>query len=168
MPLSAPGPAGTFAAMDKLWFHPRALPDLAATEALAADLAAWLGPGRAVLLEGPLGAGKTTLACAMLRLLASDPALEVPSPSYTLVQSYETARGVIHHLDLWRLAGPEEVAELGWADMRADALIVEWPERLGELAPMDALPVGAVWVRLSITGETARQAEIFPALGEAP
>ncbi len=90
------------------------LPDLAATEALGRNIAARLRPGDAVLLDGPLGAGKTALARAMLRALCADPALEVPSPSYTLVQSYEAPGVTVHHFDLWRLDGPDAVVELGW------------------------------------------------------
>ena len=114
------------------------LPDLAATESLAHDIAGRLRPGDAVLLEGPLGAGKTALARALLRALCGDPALEVPSPSYTLVQSYEAPGVTAHHFDLWRLDGPESVAELGWDEARAGIVIVEWPDRLGALTPTGA------------------------------
>jgi tRNA threonylcarbamoyladenosine biosynthesis protein TsaE len=115
-----------------------ALPDLDAVDRLARDIAARLRPGDAILLDGPLGAGKTALARAILRALCADPALEVPSPSYTLVQSYDTPRFTVHHFDLWRLDGPEAVAELGWDEARQDVVIVEWPDRLGPLLPNDA------------------------------
>jgi len=117
------------------------LPNLAATEVLAGRVAALLRPGDAVLLEGPLGAGKSTLARALLRALLSDPALEVPSPSYTLVQLYDAPIGPVHHFDLWRLDGPAAVAELGWDDARDGVVLVEWPDRLGVLQPLDALTV---------------------------
>jgi tRNA threonylcarbamoyladenosine biosynthesis protein TsaE len=117
------------------------LPDLAATEALARAVAVLLVPGDAVLLEGPLGAGKTAFARALLRAAAADPALEVPSPSFTLVQSYDTARGVVHHFDLWRLDGPPDLAELGWDEARADIVLVEWPDRLGAQPPAEALSI---------------------------
>jgi tRNA threonylcarbamoyladenosine biosynthesis protein TsaE len=119
----------------------RALPDLAATSALAAAVARLIRPGDAILLEGPLGAGKTTFARAFLRAAAADPALEVPSPTYTLVQSYETPQGTVHHFDLWRLDGPAALAELGWDDASADIVLVEWPDRLGALRPADALTI---------------------------
>jgi tRNA threonylcarbamoyladenosine biosynthesis protein TsaE len=115
------------------------LPDLAATEAYAARLAARLRPGHAVLLSGELGAGKTALARALLRALTGDPALEVPSPSYTLVQSYETPIGPVHHFDLWRLRDSAALIELGWDEARAEVVLVEWPDRLGPLTPPDAL-----------------------------
>lgn len=115
------------------------LPDLAATERLAARLAALVSPGDAILLSGPLGAGKTAFARAFLRAAAADPALEVPSPSFTLVQTYDTARGTVHHFDLWRLDGPGALTELGWEDAREAIVLVEWPDRLGLLAPPDAL-----------------------------
>ena len=117
------------------------LADLAATEALGARLARLLRPGDAVLLEGPLGAGKTALARALLRALLADPALEVPSPSYTLVQTYDTPIGPVHHFDLWRLDGPDAVLELGWDEARDGVVLVEWPDRLGPLRPDDALVV---------------------------
>lgn len=116
------------------------LPDLSATEALAARLAAQARPGDAVLLSGPLGAGKSAFARAFLRAWAGDPGLEVPSPSFTLVQLYERADGArAWHFDLYRLGGPGEVAELGWDEAREGIVLVEWPERLGALAPADAL-----------------------------
>lgn len=120
---------------------PLLLPDLAATEALATGLARRARPGDAVLLEGPLGAGKTAFARAFLRAAAADPALEVPSPSFTLVQAYDTRLGPVHHFDLWRLSGPDALAELGWEDARDGIVLVEWPDRLGPLRPAEALTV---------------------------
>jgi tRNA threonylcarbamoyladenosine biosynthesis protein TsaE len=117
------------------------LPDLSATEALAARVARVARAGDAILLEGPLGAGKTAFARAFLRAAAGDPALEVPSPSYTLVQSYESANFRTHHFDLWRLDGPGALAELGWDEARADLVLVEWPDRLGDLRPADSLTI---------------------------
>jgi tRNA threonylcarbamoyladenosine biosynthesis protein TsaE len=115
------------------------LPDLAATEALARKVAALWRLGDAVLLDGPLGAGKTAFARAALRAATGDAALEVPSPSYTLLQSYDSPAGPIHHFDLWRLDGPAALAELGWEEARDGIVLVEWPGRLGPLAPPDAL-----------------------------
>jgi tRNA threonylcarbamoyladenosine biosynthesis protein TsaE len=130
-----------------------ALPDLAAAEALAAAVASRTQRGDAVLLEGPLGAGKTAFARAFLRAATGDAALEVPSPSFTLVQSYDTPLGLVHHFDLWRLDGPAAVIELGWDDARADIVLVEWPDRLGRLRPPDALTVA-----LEMAGGDARRA----------
>ena len=97
--------------------------DLLATETLAGRIAVLLRPG------------------ALLRALLADPALEVPSPSYTLVQSYDAPVGPVHHFDLWRLDGPAAVAELGWYDARNGVALVEWSDRLGTLRPDDALTV---------------------------
>jgi len=115
------------------------LPDLAATERLATALAGQARPGDAILLEGPLGAGKTAFARAFLRAAAGDPGLEVPSPTFTLVQEYGTALGPVHHFDLWRLAGPAALEELGWDEAREGIVLVEWPDRLGALRPPEAL-----------------------------
>jgi tRNA threonylcarbamoyladenosine biosynthesis protein TsaE len=118
------------------------LPSLAATEALAQRVGALLQPGDAVLLSGPLGAGKSAFARALLRAMAGDPALEVPSPSFTLVQSYETPRGVVHHYDLWRVEPGPDLRELGLDEAFRDITVIEWPDRLGAYAPGDALEIG--------------------------
>ncbi len=133
----------------------RTLPDLAATEALAGRVAGLLRAGDAVLLEGPLGAGKTEFARAVLRALTADPELEVPSPSFALVQSYDTPIGPVHHFDLWRLEGPAGLAELGWQEARGDTVLVEWPDRLGTLRPAEALVVA-----LAPRGEEGREADL--------
>jgi len=143
------------------------LPDLRATARLAAAVAALARPGDAILLDGPLGAGKTEFARAFLRAATGDPALEVPSPTFTLVQSYPAPRGTVHHYDLWRLDGPDALAELGWDEARNDIVLVEWPDRLGALRPPDALtialhPVGAPHPvgALHSVGEDARHATL--------
>jgi tRNA threonylcarbamoyladenosine biosynthesis protein TsaE len=117
------------------------LPDLAATARLAAAAASLAHSGDAILLEGPLGAGKTEFARAFLRAATGDQALEVPSPTFTLVQAYTTHLGPVHHFDLWRLDGPAALHELGWDEARDDTVLVEWPDRLGLLRPTDALNV---------------------------
>ncbi len=131
----------------------RDLPDLAATEALAAEVAALARAGDAILLDGPLGVGKTAFARAFLRAAAGEAGLEVPSPSFTLVQSYELPRFTAHHFDLWRLDGPAALAELGWDDARDGLVIVEWPDRLGRLRPDDCLSVA-----LTVVAGEVRQA----------
>lgn len=118
------------------------LAQTAATERLGALLAAVLLPlppgGLTVWLQGELGAGKTTLARACLRGLGH--AGRVPSPTYTLVETYELAAATVHHVDLYRLGRPEEAAQLGLAELPGPAglLLVEWPERgRGHLPPAD-------------------------------
>ena len=107
-----------------------------ATEQLGATLAQRLRPGDVVGLYGELGSGKTTLARAILRAAAGDPNLIVPSPTFTLVEIYETARGTFWHFDLYRLETPEQVYELGWEEARAEGIVlIEWPQRLGALLP---------------------------------
>jgi tRNA threonylcarbamoyl adenosine modification protein YjeE len=119
-----------------------ALPDLDATARLGASIAGGLGAGDAVALWGDLSAGKTTLARAILKALGVSE--EVPSPTFTLVQSYDT-RPPVSHYDLYRLKSGRELEELGFDDALADgAVLVEWPERAPE-----ALPPQALHVRLS-------------------
>jgi tRNA threonylcarbamoyladenosine biosynthesis protein TsaE len=112
------------------------LPDERATEALGATLAQRLKPGDVVGLKGDLGAGKTTLARAIIRAAAADPDLIVPSPTFTLVEVYDTPRGAYWHFDLYRLDDPEQVYELGWEEALAEGIVLlEWPDRLGPLLP---------------------------------
>ena len=112
------------------------LPNEQATEALGATLAVRLKPGDVVGLKGDLGAGKTTLARAVVRAAAGDPELIVPSPTFTLVEVYDTPRGSFWHFDLYRLETPEQVFELGWEEALAEGIsIIEWPDRLGPLLP---------------------------------
>ena len=128
------------------------LPDEAATERLGAALAGRLRPRDIVALQGGLGVGKTTLARAILRAASGDPALIVPSPTFTLAEIYDTPRGVFWHFDLYRLQEPEQVFELGWEEARADGVaLVEWAERLGALLPHERLSV-----TLSIEGDGRR------------
>lgn len=115
------------------------LTDAAATEALGARLAQSLVPA-IVYLQGDLGTGKTTLTRGLLRGLGHEG--RVRSPTYTLVEPYRFAGGVIYHLDLYRLADPEELEWLGLRDMLAEhaLLLVEWPERgAGVLPPADLI-----------------------------
>ena len=117
------------------------LTDDEATATLGARLARELAPGALVLLSGGLGAGKTTLARALIRALADDPTLEVPSPSFALVQPYEIGGRAVLHADLYRIVDPREVDELGLFD-RTDAIVlVEWPDRDPDLLRRDAVAV---------------------------
>ncbi len=120
-----------------------ALADEHATRRLAVDVANALRPGDMVTLSGDLGAGKTTFARALIRHLAEDESTEVPSPTFTLMQSYELARFQVVHVDLYRtLAGIAELAELGFDDLPADAVVLlEWPDRAGNLLPPDRLDI---------------------------
>lgn len=118
------------------------LADEAATRDLADTLARALKPGDLLTLGGGLGAGKTTLARAIIRARAGDPELETPSPTFTLLQSYDLPRGMIVHADLYRVSSPDELEELGWDEAGEDAiLMVEWPERLGASLPPNRLEV---------------------------
>ncbi|MCX5477888.1 tRNA (adenosine(37)-N6)-threonylcarbamoyltransferase complex ATPase subunit type 1 TsaE [Kaistia geumhonensis] len=129
------------------------LADEAATHRLAEALATRLAAGDVIALEGDLGAGKTTLARALIRAVAGDPALEVPSPTFTLVQTYP-GRVPIAHFDLYRLGSPDELDEIGFEEAVADgAVLIEWPERGGGRIPRSALTI-----RLDIEGDGRRAA----------
>lgn len=117
------------------------LPARADTEHLAQAIAQLVRPGDALLLSGPLGAGKSVFARAFLRTLCRDEEMDVPSPTFTLVQTYDSPAGPVSHYDLWRLDGPEALEELGWDDAREGIVLVEWPERLEDLTPADALHI---------------------------
>ncbi len=117
------------------------LADEAATNRLGQDLAMALRPGDLVLLCGELGAGKSTLARAMLRALAANPELEVPSPTYTLCQRYELQL-VVSHFDLYRLAHPDELEELGLDEaLESGVALIEWPQMAGNLLPQHAFKI---------------------------
>lgn len=113
-----------------------------ATATLAARLGAQLGSGDTILLAGPVGAGKSHFARALIqsRLAAQGQFEDVPSPTFTLVQTYHLADTEIWHADLYRLHDPRECLELG-LDLAFEQAIclVEWPDRLGGLTPPDAL-----------------------------
>ncbi len=109
------------------------------TTALAGALAPLLARGDTVLLDGPLGAGKSHFARGIIAPLLLEPE-DIPSPTFTLVQTYDTGSGPLWHADLYRITGPEEAEELGLAEAFETAIcLVEWPERLGPLAPPGAL-----------------------------
>jgi tRNA threonylcarbamoyl adenosine modification protein YjeE len=116
--------------------------NLEAMVAFMTDIAAALEPGDLVTLSGDLGAGKTTFARALIRYLAGDDAVEVPSPTFTFLQSYELPRFPLVHADLYRLAGASELAELGFDDLPEGAVVLlEWPDRAAGLLPADRLDI---------------------------
>lgn len=127
-------------AMTKILIERAELANLQATENLGKRLAKGLQIGDCVALTGDLGAGKTALARAVLRALGVREA--VPSPTFTLVQTYETAHLIVRHFDLYRLERPEDVEELGLeAALDEGAALVEWPEMAGPYFPETALKV---------------------------
>ncbi len=122
------------------------LPDEAATAGLARRLAARVRKGDVLALFGDLGSGKTTFARAFINALpapdgtAPAPSEEVPSPTFTLLQTYERRPAPVWHFDLYRVARPDEVYELGFEDALGEGiLLIEWPERLGPLLPAERL-----------------------------
>ncbi|MBI1213421.1 MAG: tRNA (adenosine(37)-N6)-threonylcarbamoyltransferase complex ATPase subunit type 1 TsaE [Alphaproteobacteria bacterium] len=130
--------------------------DEAATARFGAKLAAVLRPGDVVALSGGLGSGKTALARAVVRTFQPDE--EVPSPTFTLVQTYAAPRFQIWHVDLYRLNAAREVQELGLDEAidEGGVLLIEWPERAGAWLPGDRLDIA-----LSIgAGASVRRAEI--------
>ena len=138
--------------MDWAW----TLTDEAETCALAARLVPRLLPGDVLLLSGGLGTGKTTFARAGIQTAAGMP-VEVPSPTFTLVQTYDLPAGPLWHFDLYRVVEPAEVLELGWDDAVADGIVlVEWPDRLGPLMPLRHVSVGLT----TVPGSDTRRAHL--------
>ncbi|MBL4557908.1 MAG: tRNA (adenosine(37)-N6)-threonylcarbamoyltransferase complex ATPase subunit type 1 TsaE [Rhodobacteraceae bacterium] len=139
-------------------FATATLGDEARMRAFARALAPQLAAGDAVLLTGPVGAGKTALARALIGALlarAGAPAEEVPSPSYTLVQTYRAGETEIWHADLYRLGDAGELTELGLEDAYADAIaVIEWADRLGPLA--HPTRCGSIWRRCRAGTRRAR------------
>jgi len=126
------------------------LPDLAATQALARRIAPHLRAGHVIALEGGLGAGKTSFARALVSALLGEPT-DVPSPTYTLVQTYEGPDFPIYHFDLYRLDDPADLDELGWEDTLDGLALIEWPGKA------DArLPAWRMTISLEIVGQGRR------------
>jgi tRNA threonylcarbamoyl adenosine modification protein YjeE len=155
-------PAGEELAVD--------LADEDATSRLAGDVAAVIAPGDMVTLSGDLGSGKTTFARALIRRLAGDASLDVPSPTFTLMQTYELPRCSVVHADLYRVNAPEELVEMGFADLAEDAItLVEWPDRADGFLLADRLDLdfammperGPTWrvARLAAHGALAARIE---------
>jgi tRNA threonylcarbamoyl adenosine modification protein YjeE len=142
---------------------------------LVMDIAAALDPGDLVTLSGDLGAGKTTFARAMIRFLAENPDIPVPSPTFTLMQTYELPAFPVVHADLYRLEGPGELAELGFDDLPRNAVVLlEWPDRAAGFLPADRLDVAFTLsalagpehrnVRVTGYGKFAQRAERIPVI----
>src|ERR1700730_16680410 len=119
-----------------------ALSNETATANLMADLALLIGPGDAITLSGDLGAGKTAAARAMIRYLAGDDGLEVPSPTFTLAQVYDLPPFPLVHADLYRVNDPIELEEIGLSPLpEATVVLIEWPERAPTALPQDRIDI---------------------------
>jgi tRNA threonylcarbamoyladenosine biosynthesis protein TsaE len=132
------------------------------TADLAQQLGAILLPGDVLLLSGGIGAGKTHFARSLIQSLLLTPE-DVPSPTFTLVQTYDTAVGELWHSDLYRLTGPDEAIELGLTDAFETAIcLIEWPDRLQDVTPASALNLEFATTdsedqrELTLTWQTAR------------
>ena len=135
------------------------LPNEAATAHLMADLALLLGAGDIITLTGDLGAGKTTAARAMIRYLADDEELEVPSPTFTLVQAYDLPSFPLLHADLYRISDASELEEIGLSPFPdGTVVLIEWPERAGSALPGDRIDIA--FTHSNELGAEARIAEI--------
>ncbi len=137
---------------------------VAATEAVAAELARSLVAGDVVALEGDLGAGKTQFARGLLRGLGGDPRL-VSSPTYVLLNVYPGGRLTVYHLDAYRTAGADDLAGIGFDELLGEGgvVVVEWPQRLGDL-----LPARRYTVLLTAIGDGRRTIEIVPPAATGP
>jgi hypothetical protein len=136
-----------------------ALEDEQATRRLMADVAGLIEPGDLITLSGDLGAGKTAFARALIRHLAGDETIEVPSPSFTLTQSYDLPRFPLLHADLYRLGGPGELIELGFDDAPENTVtLLEWPDRAAGRLPPDRFDIA--FTLSPPQGETFRHAQI--------
>lgn len=137
--------------MDSLEFH---LSDPAATARLAQRLTPHLKAGDVIALHGGLGAGKTTFARALISALRNAET-EVPSPTYTLLQTYDGPGFPIYHFDLYRLENPDDVHELGWDDTMDGLALIEWPGKAGAHLPRWRLDLS---LEETANGRTARLA----------
>src|ERR1700741_1798853 len=136
-----------------------ALANETATGHLMADLALLIGPGDVITLSGDLGAGKTAAARAMIRHLADDEGLEVPSPTFTLAQIYELAPFPLLHADLYRVNDASELEEIGLSPLpEGTVALIEWPDRAGNTLPPDRIAIA--FTHRPALGSTARAAEI--------
>jgi tRNA threonylcarbamoyl adenosine modification protein YjeE len=136
-----------------------ALANEAATAQLMADLALLTAPGDVITLSGDLGAGKTAAARAMIRYLADDDAIEVPSPTFTLAQSYDLPSLPLLHADLYRISDASELEEIGLSPLpEGTVALIEWPERAGNELPADRIDIA--FSHPPALGSTARAAEI--------
>jgi tRNA threonylcarbamoyl adenosine modification protein YjeE len=136
-----------------------ALANEAATAQLMADLALLTAPGDVITLSGDLGAGKTAAARAMIRYLADDDAIEVPSPTFTLAQSYDLPSLPLLHADLYRISDASELEEIGLSPLpEGRVALIEWPERAGNELPADRIDIA--FSHPPALGSTARAAEI--------
>src|SRR6201992_972596 len=122
-----------------------ALANEAATAHLMADLALLIGPGDVITLSGDLGAGKTAAARAMIRYLADDDGLEVPSPTFTLAQGYELPSFPVLHADLYRISDASELEEIGLSPLPEGAVaLIEWRERAASALPPDRIHIAFI------------------------
>src|ERR1700730_15296650 len=138
---------------------PLVLANEQAPRRLAGDIAAMLAPGDWITLSGDLGAGKTAFARAVIRRLAGADGLEVPSPTFTLIQTYPLRRFPVVHVDLYRVSDTAELDELGFEEAAEDAaVLLEWPDRAGDRLPADRLDIA--FTLAPSLGLNARRAEI--------
>ncbi|MBB4120961.1 hypothetical protein GGR30_000872 [Martelella radicis] len=147
----------------------RFLPDEAATIALAEELAPLLKTGDCLALSGDLGMGKSTFARALIRARLGEPALDVPSPTFTLLQLYD-GTPALYHFDLYRLSDPDELIELGFDEALEEGIsLIEWPERGEGMLPEETLTLSfdeeGNGRRVRLSGPDARCAELAGAFG---